>query len=111
MKHVYICHPLAGTPFDIRDNIRSARRYARRISHTVGCIPICTHTMWSGVVDEIDGVHTRRDIMDSCLRLLRGCDVIAVCGDRITEGMQEEIDLAYNLGIERMNILEPGRFQ
>ena len=88
MKVVYICSPYAG---DIPKNIETAKSYARlAIAH--GLIPICSHCLFAGVIDEAST--NREQIMAMCLRLMDTCDIIWVCGGVISEGMAQELDYA-----------------
>ena len=106
MNLVYICHPFDGTPEEIRANIRSARRYARYVAGINGWFPVCTHTMWERVISAKSN-KTRDEIMSSCLHILTKCNLIAVCGVRVTDGMNMEIFKAYTNNLCRVNLEHP----
>ena len=89
---VYICSPYAG---DISGNIEKAKSYAKlAIEH--GLIPICSHCLFAGIIDEAST--NREQIMSMCLRLIDVCDIIWVCGDVISDGMQQELDYCREQG-------------
>ena len=92
MKHqfrplAYICCPYAG---DVQANIEKARNYAR-FAVREGCIPVTSHLLFDGVLDE----KTDRELalfMD--LVMLGKCPQVWVFGSVITDGMRREIDTA-----------------
>lgn len=83
---VYICSPYFG---DIERNTEMARRYSR-YAVDQGAIPIAPHLLLPQYMTEVE-----RDLalfMD--IAILSRCAELWVCGDRITEGMKNEISYA-----------------
>ena len=94
MKLIYVCSPLRG---DIEGNIKKANEYCREIAMQ-GNIPFAPHCVFTQFLDDMVAVEREMGIKMG-LSLLPKCDELMVCGDRISEGMKEEIDLAYRLGV------------
>jgi hypothetical protein len=98
MKTIYVCSPLRG---DYETNIARAREYCRAVALD-GNIPIAPHVYCTSFLD--DTVEKERHIgMAIGIELLRFCDELMVCGDRISEGMAAEIAEAERLGIPVIN--------
>lgn len=95
MKFVFICSPLRG---DVETNIRRANGYCR-FALTEGVLPIAPHVIFSKVLD--DGIPEERALGLKLSRelLAKVCSEIWVFGDRISEGMRAEIELAQELDI------------
>lgn len=93
---VYICSPYRG---DKARNIAYARELLKR-ALSAGTSPICPHLYLPQILDD-DKPEERAQALRVGRELLKYCDVVMV-GARygISEGMQAEIDLATNLGIE-----------
>lgn len=90
---VYICSPLSG---DIPANQRNARRYCR-FAVDSGCIPLAPHLYFPQFMN--DGIVSERDLalfMD--IVLLSKCDQLWVFGDRVSKGMNIEIEKAKRKG-------------
>lgn len=84
---VYICCPYAG---DVHANIEKAKGYAR-FAVREGFIPVTTHLLFDGVLDE----ETERELaMFMDLVMLGKCPQVWVFGSHITEGMHREIGQA-----------------
>lgn len=94
MNLIYICSPYAGS---VEENIRFAKdacRYAARQA----CAPVAPHLLYPQFLN--DTVSSERNVgIEMGLRLLTACDELWVCGSRISEGMEKEIDEAKRLGI------------
>ncbi len=86
-KLAYVSSPLRG---DVKTNIEKAREYCKIVS-AMGLIPMCPHLMTYGWLDDSDDAQ-RRHGMEIALELLERCDVLFICGDTISEGMQAEKD-------------------
>lgn len=100
MKLVYICSPLRGA---IEENIKKAHRYCE---YAAGCdvIPLAPHTIFTAYLQ--DTIPEQRvQGLKMGLELLKRCDEIWVCGDKISQGMQGEIDLATKLHIPTIYVL------
>lgn len=95
MKKVFICSALRG---DIQVNIAKAAEYCRWAMITHGALPIAPHIYFTQFLD--DGSPAERELgIRAGLELLRNCDELWVFGDRVTEGMHREINMARSLEI------------
>lgn len=94
MKLVYICSPLRGEP---EKNIAKANEYAREEAMKGNCAiaPHCVFTQFLN--DEVPDERWLGQEMGKTL--LCRCDELLVCGSIISEGMREEIKIAYENGI------------
>ena len=94
MKMVYICSPLRG---DYEKNIAKANEYAREEAMKGNCAiaPHCVFTQFLN--DEVPDERWLGQEMGKAL--LCRCDALLVCGNVISEGMREEIKIAYENGI------------
>ncbi len=91
---LYIASPLRG---DVEQNIQNAMRYCEKAIED-GYIPLAPHVMYQGLFnDEIP--EQRKTALDIGLRMLEKCGRMWVCGDRISEGMRGEMNLAKEKGI------------
>jgi 3-mercaptopyruvate sulfurtransferase SseA len=94
MKKIYICSPLRG---DYEQNIENAILYCREVIRE-GHIPIAPHLYFTQFLD--DTIPSEREIgLKYGLELVKSCDKVYVYGEP-SEGMQAEIELAEQLGIE-----------
>lgn len=93
-KLVYICAPLRG---DVEKNIEFVRQKAREVFQT-GDVPVCPHLMFPPIADPCDPSEDQA-AREMGLRLVAICQQVNVYGGECTAGMQEEIDLARNLGM------------
>ena len=95
---VYICSPYSG---DIEGNVERARQYSRYAVEQ-GAIPIAPHLLLPQYMPE-----SERDLaMFMDIAILSKCAEIWIFGNRITEGMQEEIDYAKSKGMKMRYIME-----
>ena len=86
---VYICSPYAG---DVEENLRRARQYSR-FAVFLGAIPMTPHLMYPQFLQ--DAEPAERKIGTECaMTVLALCDEIWVFGDRISKGMEAEIEYA-----------------
>ena len=93
-KLVYIASPYAG---DVQENILAAQN-ACRYAMAQGAVPIAVHLMYPQFLD--DGSPGDREVgLQMGIRVLKACDELWLCGDRISAGMQRELDAAVQLGI------------
>ena len=93
MKTVYICSPLGG---DVPGNIERAKQYAH-YALTCGTAPVVPH-FYALILDDNDP-QERQLGLGAGLAVLENCDELWVFGDRISRGMQGEIEVAETLGI------------
>ena len=93
-KLVYIASPYAG---DVQENILAAQN-ACRYAMAQGAVPIAVHLMYPQFLD--DGSPEDREAgLQMGIRVLKACDELWLCGNRISAGMQRELDAAARLGI------------
>ena len=92
MEKAYICSPLRG---DIKQNISNAIAYSKFIYQRCGMIPVMSH-FYALILD--DGVVDERKIgMSIGIDMLLDTTHLWVFGDKLTEGMEEEIRTAKSL--------------
>ena len=102
-KLVYIASPYAG---DVQENILAAQN-ACRYAMAQGAVPIAVHLMYPQFLD--DGSPEDREAgLQMGIRVLKACDELWLCGDRVSAGMQRELDAAVQIGlpIRRINSQE-----
>ena len=87
MKKIFICSPYQGNEFT--NSIR-AQKILREVLKQ-GNAPFAPHLLYTKVLEEKTG---RNLGIQAGLEFLKVCDVILICGDKITAGMQQEIDFA-----------------
>ena len=93
-KLVYIASPYAG---DVKENILAAQN-ACRYAMAQGAVPIAVHLMYPQFLD--DSSPGDREVgLQMGIRVLKVCDELWLCGDRISAGMQRELKAAVQLGI------------
>lgn len=94
MKLIYMASPYAG---DIEKNIEFAKKACLYITEQ-GHAFYAPHLLYPAVLDE--SLPEQRQLgLDMGLTMLEKCDELWVCGDRISFGMQAEIDHAIQFGI------------
>ena len=94
MKKVYICAPWGG---NIADNLEKVKGYAK-YALECGTAPVVPH-FYALCLD--DNNEKEREIgIAAGLSLLWFCDEMWVFGDKITSGMQREIQFCKNLNIK-----------
>lgn len=97
-KIAFICSPYAKLDTELAIDL------ATQLSKEAlkdGCIPLCPILNFNGVMQETD-YNERIDILGKCRELLMKCDCVYVADSSygITDGMQDEINLAQKLGKE-----------
>jgi len=91
---IYIASPLSG---DVERNLEFARR-ACRYAIAQGVTPFAPHLLYTQMLD--DGSPAERQLgIDMGGQMLRLCDELWLCGDRISPGMAGEKELAESLDI------------
>jgi len=93
-KRIYICSPLKGS---IEKNMERAIKYCR-FAFDEGFVPIAPHAYFTGFLDDHDPAERELGV-SAGIELLTGCDPLWYFGERVTEGMAREINMAKNLGI------------
>lgn len=94
MKLIYVASPYAG---DIDKNTEFARKACRHVMNE-GHAFFAPHLLYPQLLNDANP-YERQAGLDMGLAVLKKCDELWVCGDRISSGMQAEIDLAKQLGI------------
>ena len=94
MKLIYVASPYAG---DVEKNITFAKRACRYVMEQ-GHAFFAPHLLYPQILDDTDP-EERKAGMKFGLRILEICDELWVCGDRISTGMEAEIELAKQFGI------------
>ena len=93
-KLVYIASPYAG---DIEANVEFARAACRYAIHE-GMLPFAPHLLYPQVLD--DAVPKERELgIELGIRMLKLCDELWLCGERLSEGMAREMAEARRIGI------------
>jgi hypothetical protein len=94
MPKVFISSPFAG---DLQRNIKNARRYCAFAVRS-GYIPFAPHLFYPQFLS--DGNTEQRELgLFMGMVFLDGCKEVWVFGERISSGMQREIDRAEKRGI------------
>lgn len=91
---VYIASPYAG---DTETNVRRAQGYCR-FAVTKNCIPIAPHLHYPQFMDDSDKEQRELGLFFA-LVLLGKCDELWVFGNRVSNGMSQEIKKAEKRGI------------
>lgn len=106
---VYICSPLsAPTKEALRANMEQARNYMQLVSQSFRCRAVAPHAYLPELLD--DTVLWERKLgLAFGLILLEKCQVLLVCGNRISKGMENEITRAKKLDIPIYTLLSSGK--
>lgn len=86
---VYICSPLAG---DVAGNMERARQYCR-FALKKGQIPLAPQLLFPQFMDDSDPKEREMALFMDIV-LLGKCSELWVFGDRVSEGMKREIEVA-----------------
>ena len=98
MKKVYICSPYRGP--ELLKNYVEAKNWCR-LAILAGQLPIATHVYLPPIIQD-GGEETpeqRETAMKIAMELVPVCDMLRVCGSRISEGMEQEIRRAEACGV------------
>ena len=99
-KKVYICAPLGG---NVEGNVKKAVRYAR-FALKSGVAPVVPHFYALCLNDDIP---KERELgRQAGMSLLWFCDEMWIFGDKITQGMKDEIVFCQNMRIKMRKIKE-----
>ncbi|MTI71063.1 MAG: DUF4406 domain-containing protein [Firmicutes bacterium] len=91
---IYVCSPLRG---DIKRNIDRAKGYSRFV-YSEGGIPMTPHLYFTQFLDD-EIPEERKAGLEMGLELLSKCSDLWAFGERISEGMATEIEIAEALGL------------
>lgn len=94
-KIVFIAHPISG---DIQGNLAKVREIGREINLKEDVIPFAPYYFDCNCLRDDIPEERERGIKNSS-QLLRFADELRLYGDRISQGMKKEIDIAHRLGI------------
>ncbi|MCD6381885.1 MAG: DUF4406 domain-containing protein [Candidatus Aenigmarchaeota archaeon] len=86
MKIVYVSSPFQGN----EENLERARRYCRLVV-SKGYLPLTPHVYFSQFMDD-KNPEDRKLAMEMNKKLVEFADEMWVFGNKITEGMKEEIE-------------------
>lgn len=97
-KIVYIAHPIGG---DVEGNLKKLRNIVRQLNMTFrDIVPFVPYYADVVSMDDNDPHQRERGIENDVALFLSGViDEVWLYGDRISDGMREEIDLARQLAI------------
>lgn len=112
MRTVYVCSPLRPISTDpemakaeLDRNLERAENMCRWLSQN-GFMPLAPHLYFTRFLD--DGDAEERELgIDLGMKWLEQADELWCVGDRISEGMQAEIEQATRLGIPVYKVSEP----
>lgn len=99
-KKAYICSPLgADTKEKVLENMHTARAYMYYVSEVIGCTARAPHAYLPVLL--CDKIPSERALaLEFGLKLLEQCDLLLVCGNRISPGMMAEIIKAVELNMD-----------
>ena len=100
MKMIFIASPYAG---DVKKNIEFAKQACQYVLNE-GNAFFCPHLLYPQVLDD-NNPEERKIGMNIGKQLLKKCDELWVFGDKISQGMFEEIEFARKNGIPIKRIL------
>ena len=93
-KLVYIASPYAG---DVEANVAFAKA-ACRYAMEQGCTPVAVHLLYPQLL--ADHVPAEREAgIQMGLRVLKACDEMWLCGNRLSSGMRAELAAAEQMGL------------
>jgi len=97
VKHAYICSPCsAPSTQEVYRNMKAAQFYMYYASQQFGYLPRALHAYV--IYNDLDSAERMMALCNGC-ELLAHCNVLLVCGNRITQGMRQEIRMAAELQI------------
>lgn len=99
-RKAYICSPLgASTKEQVLQNMHDAKAYMYYVSQKLGCIARAPHAYLPALL--CDKIPAERALaLEFGLKLLEQCEILMVCGDRISDGMLSEIIKAAKLNMD-----------
>lgn len=106
-KKAYICSPLsAPTLEEMQVNMLLARRHMQVIKRLYGYRTYAPHAYLPELLD--DRVPEERALgLSFGMELLKRCQILIICGDRISKGMCQEMKMAVSLGLEIYSCSSP----
>lgn len=101
MKLIYVASPYAG---DVKQNTEFAREACRHVMEQ-GYAFFAPHLLYPAVLDD-SRPQERQLGIGMGLAMLKHCDELWCYGDRISNGMMQEIQEAERLGIPTRRVME-----
>ena len=101
MKLIFVASPYAG---DVEKNIEYAKEACRYVLNE-GNAFFCPHLLYPQILDD-DNLEERKLGINMGKEFLNKCDELWVFGNRISNGMFEEIEFARSKGISIKRIME-----
>lgn len=99
-KKAYICSPLsAPTAEGISHNMEMAKFYLLRMKQIYHCRTFASHAHLPLMLDDTIP-EERAAALRIGMEMMRLCDVLIICGRRISSGMETEIKRAFDMGME-----------
>lgn len=99
-KKVYICSPLfASTQEEIKENMLQARQHMHVIKNLYGYRTYAPHAYLPELLNDQEP-EERALGLSFGMELLKRCQILIICGEKISEGMCKEIKAAALLGLE-----------
>ena len=97
-KVAYIAHPISG---DVDGNIERVKEICRKIHmESINIVPMATYIVPLLYLDDNKPKERRLGIESNKMLFKRGgFDELWLCGDRISAGMKEEVELCIEFGI------------
>ena len=98
-KLYFVCSPYrAETHKEVNTNVLVAQSICRYVIKNLNGTPFAPHLLYTQFLD--DSIEDDRNQGIRCgLDILAKCDYMIVLKDRITSGMQHEIDAANKMGV------------
>lgn len=99
MRIIYIAHPISG---DIQGNLNKVLDIVRELNLTEDeIVPFAPYWIDCHALDDNDPVQRQRGIDNDIALFKKGfIDEVWLYGDKISNGMRNEIELAASLGIK-----------
>ena len=102
MKRINYKLAFISSPFQDRvTNQKLARKYTNKfmkMKKYKDCIPVVPHLLYPQLNV------TEKKAIEYCRGLLQRCDYLVVCGNKITPGMEKEIEVAGEMGLPVIKI-------
>lgn len=97
---LYICHSFRGkNDKEIEENINNACEYAKKYEK-LGYTPIIPHILSLAIFGAHNDGDDDKKVVKYDMNLLSRCDVMIVCGNKISKGMEAEIEFCKNSNIK-----------
>ena len=96
----YICHPFRGRDDkEIEKNINNTCEYAKKYEG-LGYTPIIPHILSLAIFGAHNDGDDDEKVVKYDMNLLSLCDVMIICGNKVSKGMEAEIKFCKNNSIK-----------